>query len=99
MGVGDRHGGTDEAITRPFDAGGQAMDLGHLGARERRRHRRTAQAERGRQQMGSGPRRYAPPPRPAGQLNTTDPDAKRMKQGRAFAPPTTPRRSQPSSRS
>ena len=42
--------------------------------------------ERGRQQMGSGPRPHTPPPRPAGQLNTTDPDAKRMKQGRAFTP-------------
>ncbi len=42
--------------------------------------------ERGRQQMGSGPRPHTPPPRPAGQLNTTDPDAKRMKQGRAFIP-------------
>jgi transposase len=42
--------------------------------------------ERGRQQMGSGPRPHTPPPRPAGQLNTTDPDARRMKQGRAFIP-------------
>jgi transposase len=42
--------------------------------------------ERGRQQMGSGPRPYTPPARPEGQLNTTDPDARRMKQGRAFIP-------------
>jgi hypothetical protein len=42
--------------------------------------------ERGRQQMGSGPRPHSPPARPEGQLNTTDPDAKRMKQGRAFVP-------------
>jgi transposase len=42
--------------------------------------------ERGRQQMGSGPRPYTPAARPEGQLNTTDPDAKRMKQGRAFIP-------------
>jgi transposase len=42
--------------------------------------------ERGRQQMGSGPRPHTPPPRPEGRLNTTDPDAKRMKQGRAFGP-------------
>jgi len=42
--------------------------------------------ERGRKQMGSGPRPYLPPLRPEGQLNTTDPDAKRMKQGRAFGP-------------
>jgi hypothetical protein len=36
--------------------------------------------------MGSGPRPHSPPPRPEGRLNTTDPDAKRMKQGRAFLP-------------
>jgi transposase len=42
--------------------------------------------ERGRQQMGSGPRPHTPPPRPEGQLNATDPDAKRMKQGRVFIP-------------
>ena len=42
--------------------------------------------ERGRQQMGSGPRPHTPAPRPDGQLNTTDPDARRMKQGRAFLP-------------
>jgi hypothetical protein len=43
--------------------------------------------ERGRKQMGSGPRPYTPPTRPEGQLNTTDPDARRMKQGPAFMPP------------
>jgi transposase len=42
--------------------------------------------ERGRKQMGSGPRPHTPPPRPEGKLNTTDPDARRMKQGRAFIP-------------
>jgi transposase len=42
--------------------------------------------ERGRQQMGSGPRPFMPPERPEGRLNTTDPDARRMKQGRAFIP-------------
>jgi hypothetical protein len=42
--------------------------------------------ERGRQQMGSGPRPHTPPPRPDGKLNTTDPDARRMKQGRNFIP-------------
>jgi transposase len=42
--------------------------------------------ERGRQQMGSGPRPFTPPARPEGKLNTTDPDARRMKQGRAFIP-------------
>jgi hypothetical protein len=42
--------------------------------------------ERGRQQMCSGPRPFMPAARPEGQLNTTDPDARRMKQGRAFIP-------------
>jgi transposase len=42
--------------------------------------------ERGRKAMGSGPSPYTPPERPEGKLNTTDPDAKRMKQGRAFLP-------------
>jgi transposase len=42
--------------------------------------------ERGRQAMGSGPRPHTPPARPDGKLNTTDPDAKRMKSGRAFIP-------------
>jgi hypothetical protein len=42
--------------------------------------------ERGRKQMGSGPRPFTPPARPDGKLNTTDPDARRMKRGRAFIP-------------
>jgi transposase len=42
--------------------------------------------ERGRKAMGSGPAPYTPPERPEGKLNTTDPDARRMKQGRAFLP-------------
>ena len=42
--------------------------------------------ERGRKAMGSGPRPFTPPPRPEGKLNTTDPDAKRMKLGRTFIP-------------
>jgi hypothetical protein len=42
--------------------------------------------ERGRQAMGSGPRPYTPPARPEGKINTTDPDAKRMKFGRNFMP-------------
>jgi hypothetical protein len=42
--------------------------------------------ERGRRQMASGPRPFTPPVRPEGKLNTTDPDAKRIKQGRAFIP-------------
>jgi transposase len=43
-------------------------------------------SERGRKAMGAGPAPYTPPARPEGRLNTTDPDAKRMKQGRAFLP-------------
>jgi hypothetical protein len=42
--------------------------------------------ERGRQAMGSGPRPYTPPARPEGKINTTDPDAERMKFGRNFMP-------------
>jgi Transposase DDE domain len=42
--------------------------------------------ERGRKQMGSGPRPFTPPARPDGKLNTTDPDARQMKRGRAFIP-------------
>jgi transposase len=42
--------------------------------------------ERGRQAMGSGPRPHTPAPRPEGKINTTDPDAKRMKSGPAFIP-------------
>jgi hypothetical protein len=42
--------------------------------------------EQGRQAMGAGPAPYTPPERPQGRLNTTDPDARRMKQGRAFLP-------------
>ena len=42
--------------------------------------------ERGRKQIGSGPRPYTPSARPEGQLNTTDPDARRMKSGRTFMP-------------
>jgi transposase len=42
--------------------------------------------ERGRASMGPGPRPHTPPARPEGRLNTTDPDAKRMKRGREFIP-------------
>lgn len=42
--------------------------------------------ERGRQSMGPGPKPYEPPPRPEGKINTTDPDARRMKFGRNFIP-------------
>jgi transposase len=42
--------------------------------------------ERGKQAMGSGPNRYEPPEKPEGKINTTDPDARRMKFGRNFIP-------------
>jgi hypothetical protein len=42
--------------------------------------------ERGKQAMGSGPNRHEPPEKPEGKINTTDPDARRMKFGRNFIP-------------
>jgi transposase len=42
--------------------------------------------ERGRQAMGRGPTPYAPPAKPDGKINTTDPDARRMKFGRNYIP-------------
>jgi hypothetical protein len=36
--------------------------------------------------MGPGPNRYEPPAKPEGKINTTDPDARRMKFGRNFIP-------------
>ena len=42
--------------------------------------------ERGKQAMGPGPRPYEPPAKPDGKINTTDPDARRMKFGRSFLP-------------
>jgi hypothetical protein len=36
--------------------------------------------------MGPGPNRYEPPEKPEGKINTTDPDARRMKFGRNFMP-------------
>ena len=42
--------------------------------------------ERGKQAMGPGPKLYEPPEKPAGKINTTDPDARRMKFGRNFLP-------------
>jgi transposase len=57
-----------------------------LANREYEAHWERGVIERGRKQMGSGPRPHTPPPRPEGQLNTTDPDARRMKSGRAFMP-------------
>jgi transposase len=54
--------------------------------REYEAHYERGVLERGRKQMGSGPRPHTPPPRPEGKLNTTDPDARRMKYGREFIP-------------
>jgi transposase len=42
--------------------------------------------ERGKQAMGPGPKPYEPPEKPEGKINTTDPDARRMKFGRNFMP-------------
>ena len=53
---------------------------------ERERAERAEPVPRGRQQMGSGPRPHSPPARPEGKLTLTDPDARSMKQGRAFMP-------------
>jgi transposase len=36
--------------------------------------------------FGSPPKPYEPPPRPEGKINTTDPDARRMKLGRSYLP-------------
>jgi hypothetical protein len=58
----------------------------HLANRNYETRFLRATLERGRKAMGSGPTPYTPPARPEGKLNTTDPDAKRMKQGRAFVP-------------
>lgn len=40
--------------------------------------------ERGKQAMGSPPKPVELPPAPAGKINTSDPDSRRMKAGRAF---------------
>lgn len=42
--------------------------------------------ERGKQAMGSPPTPVELPPAPDGKINTSDPDARRMKAGRAFIP-------------
>ena len=42
--------------------------------------------ERGKQGMGSPPKPVEPAPTPAGKINTSDPDARRMKAGRSFIP-------------
>jgi Transposase domain (DUF772) len=56
------------------------------GARAYEAYRERSVRERGRQPMGPGPKPYTPPPRPEGKINTTDPDARRMKFGRNFIP-------------
>jgi transposase len=40
----------------------------------------------GGRRLGRPPKPYEPPSRPAGKINTTDPDARRMKRGRDFIP-------------
>ena len=47
---------------------------------------RDYEAHSERRRTGAPPAPHSPPPKPEGKLNTTDPDAKRMKQGRAFLP-------------
>jgi transposase len=49
-------------------------------------NRERAIRERGRQAMGPGPKPASPPAQPEGKINTTDPDARRMKFGRNFIP-------------
>jgi transposase len=56
------------------------------GNRAYEAYRERSVRERGRQPMGPGPAPYEPPPRPEGKINTTDPDARRMKFGRNFIP-------------
>jgi transposase len=56
------------------------------GARAYDAYRDRGLRERGRQSMGPGPKPYEFPSQPEGKINTTDPDAKRMKFGRNFIP-------------
>jgi len=56
------------------------------GNRAYEAYRERSVRERGKQSMGPGPGPYEPPPRPEGKINTTDPDARRMKFGRNFIP-------------
>jgi transposase len=59
---------------------------GRFANRDYEAHYARGILERGRKAMGSGPRPFTAPARPEGKLNTTDPDAKRMKVGRTFIP-------------
>jgi transposase len=56
------------------------------GNRAYEAHRERGVRKRGRQAMGPGPKPYEPPKQPEGKINTTDPDARRMKFGRNFIP-------------
>jgi Transposase DDE domain/Transposase domain (DUF772) len=56
------------------------------GNRAYEAYRERSVRERGKQSMGPGPSPYEPPPKPEGKINTTDPDARRMKFGRNFIP-------------
>ncbi len=56
------------------------------GNRAYEAHRERLVRERGKQSMGPGPGPYTPPAKPEGKINTTDPDARRMKFGRNFIP-------------
>ena len=49
---------------------------------EYRAHGRASDGKR----LGARPKPYQPPPRPEGKINTTDPDARRMKFGRNYIP-------------
>jgi transposase len=56
------------------------------GNRAYEAYRERGVRERGKKSMGPGPKPYTPPARPEGKINTTDPDARRMKFGRNFIP-------------
>ena len=56
------------------------------GNRAYEAHRERAVRERGKQAMGPGPKPYEPCAQPEGKINTTDPDARRMKFGHSFIP-------------
>jgi transposase len=55
-----------------------------MASREFEAHQRRMAIERGWTGRAAAP--YTPPEKPDGKLNTTDPDARRMKSGRAFIP-------------
>jgi transposase len=57
----------------------------HRGNRAYEAYRKRGVIKDGRR-FGSPPKPYEPPPKPEGKINTTDPDARRMKFGRNFIP-------------